>query len=192
VIDLEQEIQRVKYNLGRAKRAGTPATLTLDEWLTNIELFNGLCAYCCKRPFTILDHLQPLTLQGGTTQENSVPSCSRCNLYKSDLFVEQTTQMVTLLEKVETVRHFLQEQPSWEDEEDDYVPRPPMDPDQLKKRTNMYFNEDDKAYIALIKEHYNLTSDAAAVRLAIKRVAEEIKRDVSGTPRKHREDQTSR
>ncbi len=56
----------------------------------------------------------------------------------------------------------------------------------------MYFNEDDKAYIALIKEHYNLTSDAAAVRLAIKRVAEEIKRDVSGTPRKHREDQAAR
>ena len=62
----------------------------------------------------------------------------------------------------------------------------------MKKRTNMYFNEDDKAYIALIKEHYNLTSDAAAVRLAIKRVAEEIKRDVSGTPRKHREDQAAR
>jgi hypothetical protein len=62
----------------------------------------------------------------------------------------------------------------------------------MKKRTNMYFNEDDKAYIAFIKEHYNLTSDAAAVRLAIKRVAEEIKRSVPGTQSAHRKDRTAR
>jgi hypothetical protein len=58
----------------------------------------------------------------------------------------------------------------------------------MKKRTNMYFDEDDKAFIALIKAHYNLTSDAAAVRLAIKRVAEGVKRTVPGTPRPHRQD----
>jgi hypothetical protein len=62
----------------------------------------------------------------------------------------------------------------------------------MKKRTNMYFNEDDKAFIALIKEHYNLTSDAAAVRLAIKRVAEEVKRHVPGPPREHRQDRPAR
>jgi hypothetical protein len=56
----------------------------------------------------------------------------------------------------------------------------------------MYFDEDDKALMSLIKEHYNLTSDAAAVRLAIKRVAEEIRHNVPGTPSQHRQDRSTR
>lgn len=63
---------------------------------------------------------------------------------------------------------------------------------RMKKRTNMYFSEDDKAFIALIKEHYNLTSDAAAVRLAIKRVAEEVKRNVPSTQGQHRQNTPTR
>lgn len=43
----------------------------------------------------------------------------------------------------------------------------------MKKRTNMYLDEHDKAYINAIKERYNLATDVAAVRLAIKRVASE-------------------
>lgn len=43
----------------------------------------------------------------------------------------------------------------------------------MKKRTNMYLDEQDKAYIEAIKERYNLATDVAAVRLAIKRVATE-------------------
>jgi hypothetical protein len=62
----------------------------------------------------------------------------------------------------------------------------------MKKRTNMYFDEDDKAFMSLIKAHYNLTSDAAAVRLAIKRVAEEIRRNVPGTPSQHRQVRSTR
>ncbi len=37
----------------------------------------------------------------------------------------------------------------------------------------MYLDEQDKAYIEAIKERYNLATDVAAVRLAIKRVATE-------------------
>ena len=58
----------------------------------------------------------------------------------------------------------------------------------MKKRTNMYFDEDDRALLALIKEHYNLSSDAAAVRLALKRIAEEIRRHVPGQTGPHRHD----
>ena len=62
----------------------------------------------------------------------------------------------------------------------------------MKKRTNMYFGEDDRILIDLIKGYYNLASDAAAVRLALKRMAEEIRRDVPGTPRPHRQDLPTR
>ena len=41
----------------------------------------------------------------------------------------------------------------------------------MKKRTNMYFDEQDKAYIEVIKERYNLATDVAAVRLALKLIA---------------------
>ena len=37
----------------------------------------------------------------------------------------------------------------------------------------MYLDEQDKVYITIIRERYNLATDAAAVRLAIKRVASE-------------------
>ncbi len=62
----------------------------------------------------------------------------------------------------------------------------------MKKRTNMYFDESDRTLLALIKQHYNLASDAAAVRLAIKRVAEEIERNVPGQKGAHRQDGTTR
>jgi hypothetical protein len=62
----------------------------------------------------------------------------------------------------------------------------------MKKRTNMYFDEDDRAYLAIIKAYYNLMSDAAAVRLAIKRVAEEAKRNVSGQTGPHWQDRPTR
>jgi len=40
-----------------------------------------------------------------------------------------------------------------------------------KKRTNIYLDEQDKTFLAIIKDRYNLATDAAAVRLSIKRVA---------------------
>jgi hypothetical protein len=61
----------------------------------------------------------------------------------------------------------------------------------MKKRTNMYFDDDDRAYLAIIKASYNLISDAAAVRLAIKRVAEEAKRNVPGQTAQHRKNPTA-
>jgi len=41
----------------------------------------------------------------------------------------------------------------------------------MKKRTNMYLDEQDKVYLSIIRERYNLATDAAAVRLAIKLIA---------------------
>ncbi len=62
----------------------------------------------------------------------------------------------------------------------------------MKKRTNMYFDEQDHEYLNLIKAYYNLTSDVAAVRLAIKHKAEEVKRHVPGQTGPHRQDRPTR
>ena len=56
----------------------------------------------------------------------------------------------------------------------------------------MYFDEQDHEYLNLIKAYYNLTSDVAAVRLAIKHKAEEVKRHVPGQTGPHRQDRPTR
>jgi len=102
-------IWRVKYHLERARDAGLAATLTLEQWLVTIAAFNGLCAYCKHEPFCELDHVRPVTRQGGTTGENCVPACALCNASKNDFFPkEDGIDSLTLLEKVELVCAYLQ------------------------------------------------------------------------------------
>jgi hypothetical protein len=61
-----------------------------------------------------------------------------------------------------------------------------------KQRTNIYLDEQDKAWLARIRERYHLDSDAAAVRFAIHRIAtEEERTDVQRSSRPHRQDPTT-
>lgn len=58
-----------------------------------------------------------------------------------------------------------------------------------KQRTNIYLDEQDKAWLAAIRKRYHLDSDAAAVRFAIHKVAtEEEQADVQRETRLHRQD----
>jgi len=41
----------------------------------------------------------------------------------------------------------------------------------MKKRTNMYLDEEDRRLIAFLKERYGLESDASVVRLALRKAA---------------------
>jgi 5-methylcytosine-specific restriction endonuclease McrA len=41
------------------------------------------CAYCGVRPYRVLEHFIPIGLGGGTTADNVLPACSRCNSTKS-------------------------------------------------------------------------------------------------------------
>jgi hypothetical protein len=73
-----REIDRVKSQLERAKTLGAEATLTLIDWLVNLEIFDWQCAYCQSKPFQIMSHIIPLP-HGGTTPENCVPACYSCS-----------------------------------------------------------------------------------------------------------------
>ena len=76
------EAQLVRIHLYRARRAGTPATLTLPQWLETLNRFNHRCAYCPDGNYEVLEHYIPITQGGGTTQENCVLSCQKCNTKK--------------------------------------------------------------------------------------------------------------
>src|SRR6266581_618230 len=75
------EPERVHIHVGIARRAGAVATLTLPEWEQTITDFNGLCAYCQIRPFTLLEHFLPVTT-AGTHVKNCIPACDSCNRRK--------------------------------------------------------------------------------------------------------------
>ncbi|SRR6266487_881955 len=76
------ERHRVRAQILRAKQANVPATLTLAEWLDQLQTFHNRCAYCHK-PFQLIEHYIPLSQGGGTTKENCIPACFKCNAKKS-------------------------------------------------------------------------------------------------------------
>lgn len=68
----------------RARVAGLPDTITAEELADTLAYFHGRCAYCLRPPGTIhWDHMVAVTRDGGSTQENMVPSCRSCNSRKS-------------------------------------------------------------------------------------------------------------
>lgn len=101
MIDVEREERRVCQQVKRAIEAGVLATLTLDQWLDTIMLFQGLCAYCQKKPFEVLDHLYPVCSGGSTTQNNCVPACASCNGRKGSHIGDDVSGAKTLLEAAE-------------------------------------------------------------------------------------------
>ena len=79
---LAREKARLQTQLIRAQSKGLPATLTLEEWLQTLADFGGLCAYCQERPFEHLEHFIPIDAGGGTTVDNCIPACGKCNYSK--------------------------------------------------------------------------------------------------------------
>ena len=69
----------------RAEKFGLPATLTMEEWQSTTEYFEGRCAYCQEKPWQVLEHFIPIALGGGTTVDNCVPACRSCNNAKREL-----------------------------------------------------------------------------------------------------------
>lgn len=66
----------------RARKKALPDTLTIEETEKILEEFDGKCAIC-SGGYEHLDHFIPIASgSGGTTYENIVPMCARCNVSK--------------------------------------------------------------------------------------------------------------
>ncbi len=76
-------VQALIRQLSRARKLGAPADLTWAEWSQTLNDFEGMCAYCQKRPYQVLEHFIPLGQpDSGTTVVNCVPACYWCNRLK--------------------------------------------------------------------------------------------------------------
>ena len=82
------EVRRTVEARRKARKKALPATLTVEQWEGILAAYKHKCAYCGKketkkRPLT-QDHVIPLSKHGGTTSDNIVPACGRCNSKKGD------------------------------------------------------------------------------------------------------------
>ena len=78
------EGRRLSRHASRSRVMGREATLSLEEWIATLDLFNWSCAYC-GGPFEIMEHLIPDYYGGGTTRENCYPACRSCNQQKANI-----------------------------------------------------------------------------------------------------------
>ena len=62
----------------RAGKRGLPATLTAEQWQARIAETGGKC-YFCPGSAESMEHVVPMHRGGGTTYENCVPCCIKCN-----------------------------------------------------------------------------------------------------------------
>lgn len=109
---MAKERRRVRIHAIQSYRAGLPATLTLDDWLVTIHMFNGLCAYCRKTPFEVLEHVIPADKGGGTTADNCVPACRTCNSRKWTHVLDIEPTQETLPEVTAQIWAFVNTHPS--------------------------------------------------------------------------------
>ncbi|MGW9568820.1 HNH endonuclease [Prescottella equi] len=79
--------ERLRCGKNRARRRGLPADEITPEELHQHWQVQGIqpdrCIYC-PGPFEHLDHILPISLGGGHTIDNLIPSCEHCNLKKKN------------------------------------------------------------------------------------------------------------
>jgi 5-methylcytosine-specific restriction endonuclease McrA len=97
------EASRIALQIGRAEKLGLPATLTLEQWITTLDHFNWKCAYCSGR-YTVIEHFIPLAHGKGTTKNNCVPACHKCNSQKGTY---HPSQIIDMKESIQTVQRYL-------------------------------------------------------------------------------------
>ena len=79
--DLLREHDRVESAIARAQRHSIPATLSLLQWISTLSDFKGLCAFCSKSRFNIIEMVRP---DEGLTSDNVVPCCEACHARRAE------------------------------------------------------------------------------------------------------------
>ena len=105
-------VKPVRRHLTRARSAKVPATLTPEEWAQTIIDFDLSCVYCGEKlrlDRIVVEHFMPITLGGGTTANNCVPSCFTCNASKSntDPLCKDTQFWFAHQEKIPEIKKYL-------------------------------------------------------------------------------------
>ena len=90
---IAREHRRVEKALTRAYDLNQPATLTTFEWIDKMLANDMKCHYCDVWNANTLEHVVPLRLGGGTTADNCIPCCKRCNQF-ADTFMNHIDRAI--------------------------------------------------------------------------------------------------
>jgi 5-methylcytosine-specific restriction endonuclease McrA len=67
----------------RARWAGIEDTLTEQQWLEMIDVFDRRCGYCGRYLHSVtVDHVVPISAGGANSVDNVIPACKPCNSRK--------------------------------------------------------------------------------------------------------------
>lgn len=102
------ESARLSNHRSRARKMGRPTTLTIEQWIETLAHFDLYCAYCRRLPYMAFEHFIPLTRGGGTTWDNCIPACCKCNGDKSYLYpgqYQENTGEENLLDRIVEYLH---------------------------------------------------------------------------------------
>lgn len=84
-----KECIRKSLQVRRAKIRSLPRSLTHQEWLDTLALFENRCAYCGQNDEMHQEHIIPVVKDGGYTKNNIIPACPSCNHSKNDKDLEE-------------------------------------------------------------------------------------------------------
>lgn len=66
----------------RARERSTVHSLTIEQWESASNHFNGKCAYCDRESPLTQDHFIAVSSGGEYTKDNIIPVCGQCNCSK--------------------------------------------------------------------------------------------------------------
>jgi hypothetical protein len=69
----------------KAKKLGIGGTLTVEEWHSMLDEYNG-CYFCGSQGRMTMEHMMPKSIGGGFTAQNIKPVCLPCNLARGATF----------------------------------------------------------------------------------------------------------
>ena len=80
---IKRERSKIANAKFRAERLGLLSSITLVEWLSTLDRYKSKCAYC-GADYEEIHHFIPISKGGGSTAENLIPACRRCNHTKKN------------------------------------------------------------------------------------------------------------
>jgi hypothetical protein len=72
-----------------------------------LNMFHGMCAYCCVNAATTWDHITPVVKGGESVEGNIVPACVHCNSSKKDRDVVEWMRKKSLVGSVELLEEMI-------------------------------------------------------------------------------------